>query len=338
MCNFSKRIQNYIKTNNLNEIDKLIVEVNKHDDSGVYYDHLTFMINDLSDYIKIINIINLSNNKETNIAYRGISNSVWELTSTLQRNYDSYKPLEKNILLRESNMINKFLTRRPYDFSYELTYFQKIAKMQHYALPTRLLDFSENPLIALYFACEKNIDKDINNKNGRVVYGEFEFSQHSNIITDVLCSIPFTNFDKDIVSLKSILEPHNLSLEVYLNQFFKKTVGRPIFIKPLYLNERIINQKSLFLVFPNKILDTISNEHLSVNYFQNREQYDEDKFILDKSKLETMNKNTIMDEFCSVLIESDKKTTILSELYTIGITPDFVCPELEYLAKYISQN
>lgn len=43
---------------------------------------------------------------------------------------------------------------------------------QHYGLPTRLLDWTYNPLIALYFACCSNFDKD------GVVFQSYEFSRN----------------------------------------------------------------------------------------------------------------------------------------------------------------
>ena len=43
---------------------------------------------------------------------------------------------------------------------------------QHYGLPTRLLDWTFNPLIALYFACDSNPEKD------GVVFRAFPFNMH----------------------------------------------------------------------------------------------------------------------------------------------------------------
>ena len=41
-----------------------------------------------------------------------------------------------------------------------------LAQLQHQGAATSLIDFSDNPLVALWFACKKNLNQD--SSNGKV--------------------------------------------------------------------------------------------------------------------------------------------------------------------------
>lgn len=59
----------------------------------------------------------------------------------------------------ESEIFNEIVNKKPSEFSTCRCAFDYLAKMQHYNIPTRLLDITSNPLIALYFALSDKLTK-----------------------------------------------------------------------------------------------------------------------------------------------------------------------------------
>lgn len=99
-------------------------------------------IKTVSNYIEEIE--KLINNKEHNYYFRGQDNA---FSNTLPSIFRSRKLLDN-----EDNLFNDFLMTDPQLFEKCRTNFERMALMEHYHLPTRLLDVSSNPLIALFFA------------------------------------------------------------------------------------------------------------------------------------------------------------------------------------------
>lgn len=76
--------------------------------------------------------------------YRGHADEVWPLTPSYYRLEDA--PPESTLIKRFKQSAAMLISVTPKDS------FDWLFLMQHYGVPTRLLDWSENPLVALYFA------------------------------------------------------------------------------------------------------------------------------------------------------------------------------------------
>lgn len=103
-------------------------------------------ITSIADVVKELK--GVGNQDRGPVWYRGHSNSSWKL----QPHFDRLKrsPREMELLGRFRQNANLLLTQAPalpHDFGWMFL-------MQHYGVPTRLLDWTESPLVALYFAVE----------------------------------------------------------------------------------------------------------------------------------------------------------------------------------------
>jgi hypothetical protein len=89
------------------------------------------------------------NRKRENLLFRGVTGFYYADEPSIFRN--EYLSLNENVLYSEFY----------HTFSLELdglSRFNVLAMMQHHGLPTRLLDASQNPLVALYMACTNQFD------------------------------------------------------------------------------------------------------------------------------------------------------------------------------------
>lgn len=219
-----------------------------------YYDHLTFSINSLSEFIKIIESITMMR-KFPNYYYfyRGISNCSWELEPSLMRRMRVFDTLEHDLAV-------EFNSEMPSVFKNSNSNFEKIASMQHYGIPTRLLDFSLNPLVALYFACSENFSKD-----GRVVFTNNKLNHFDNSCVECISSL-FLYENCINIKVDNWVAKFGISVYDYLNKVYTDYMGcNPLFVKPPYIDARMKNQRSVFLLFSNVIRDSLA-DRICYNY------------------------------------------------------------------------
>lgn len=138
-------------------------------------------INSVSEFIEKIGQLNKFEEKEDTepFYYRGHADRKWKLLPSILR--------VSNGVEKEHLLFRDMVAHMPQSFSECKSALDYLVQMQHYELPTRLLDVSTNPLVALYFACESAGDVvariEAGYKKGGEVFSRFRSQEHANIAT-----------------------------------------------------------------------------------------------------------------------------------------------------------
>ena len=126
------------------------------DGSGIQIalnDVLPRQVRDLQTLIRCIDVLTSGLREQTppratGLYFRGVDDYTFPLEPTVMRKSE----LREN----EDRLMSDLSIRRPDDFEGDALYFQRLVIARHFELPTRLLDVTRDPLIALYYAAAEN--------------------------------------------------------------------------------------------------------------------------------------------------------------------------------------
>ena len=194
-----------------------------------------------AEFLEVINdITRPDTTKGSKVLFRGQENENWEIQTSAYRRLrleSNQKKVSKEYEWNYNRGLMEQFKHADFNSRYPSEIMKQdlgvLAQLQHNGAATSLIDFSDNPLVALWFACKKFPENDSENiKNGKVF-------------------ILYTGSEKNIEEI-DIFEP----IENYKGISPKKLKhpNKKLFYwKPAHLNKRIAAQQSYFLIDKKEI-------------------------------------------------------------------------------------
>ncbi|NDI98358.1 FRG domain-containing protein [Flavobacterium sp. LaA7.5] len=247
--------------------------------------------------------------------FRGHSDEEYLLLPGIYRN--------ERLIHNEHNLFKEFILRTPSDFLNEKSALEKLVKMQHYGLPTRILDITINPLVALFFACYEKGKKD-----GKVIVFKIpkkDVKYYDSDTVSIIANIAKRDKSFSIESISKLkTEDFNDETQIaYLlheikeeKSYFQpiidaKDIERVVAVKVKQSNSRIIKQSGAFLIF-------------GINGIKTKPAETPENWIVNLDL-----------KGVDFRIDNNSKDNILKELDILGINESTLFPELDNQARYL---
>lgn len=224
-------------------------------------------------------------------AFRGLSDSNYKLESRLARHGGDFRKLEKHLLRNFKKYAHRSVVEKDSIWNW-------LSVAQHYGLPTRLLDWTYSPFVAMHFA---TADIDAFNVDG--VIWAVNYVKTHNILPEKLSrkleeegANVFT-VEMLFESIKSLTELEDLSSDPFI-----------LFFEPPSIDDRIVNQFAFFSMS--------SDSRVVLN-----------SWLEDK-----------MDFWRKIVIPAELKWEIRDKLDQANITERVLFPGLDGLTKWLKRH
>jgi sulfur relay (sulfurtransferase) DsrF/TusC family protein len=246
--------------------------------------------------------------------FRGHADVKFELKPSIYRD---------GLIRNEDKIFKEAIVRTPHEFQHHRSTCEKLVKMQHYGIPTRLLDITSNPLVALFFACIDHPESD-----GEVIFFQVPSKHIKYYDSDTISALSniarrpasFECDFSDMSSVKAFNKQYHMN---YLHHdikeekpYFEKIINpydmEDVFVVKAKLdNARILKQQGLFMIFG---IEANKMNPATVPF----------EWVLNRT-----------DRTLKLKIKHTDKQGILDQLNVNGINKSTLFPEIEYQGRHL---